>query len=1184
MNDIKYTSLLPELIDEKDDAYAIVEDLRNVLDVAFEGKEIKNIALTGPYGSGKSSILKTLKTVLPKERCVLDLSLATLRVDDTSVVEHQTESLYSQDKDTKAITEEELNRKIEYSILQQLIYRERIDDVPNTRMRRIKHIPINELCKYSLYSILFLLAFFIAFEPSWGRVDSLCDLFSIKWLDILADTFSVGYMLWFIFKGVSRLIPSYANSKLDKLNLKDAAIELSEDTSIFNRHLDEILYFFQATNYDVVFIEDLDRFGTSKIFLKLRELNFLLNASKAVKRHIVFLYAVKDDIFKDEERTKFFDYISTVIPIINPSNSKAKLKKALEERGLKANEISDDDLSEIAFFIQDMRILKNIANEYMQYRQQLCSKNQQLNHTKLLAMIVYKNYHPQDFALLHRRQGKVYECFCLKPILIKERLSKLAEERKNLEEIRKKQAENQHLQVVDLRKLFLCRWRDIIGDFGNLTILIQGEYYSLADIAKDDSLFKEFQSSTKIMYRYYSDYYGTRTQEHSINFESIDKEIGYSERLIAITTSVESLQRKEKEILYRESKTRGYALKELLSKVEMQGIEEYTCIGLSPMMDVFLRLGYIDEDYYDYISYFYEGMITLNDRDLLLAIKQRVSKSYTTHIDKIDNFFKELKPYMFEHKSILNNELVDYIIQHDKKEEFERIVKLIEVDSPPLDFLAQYYSVGKAHKQLFQHFISWNAQRSWELIGLHEESIERELLSEAWLRYSGSSDYVPSLWINTNYDFLLAHVEGIGRDRCYALTKKAKFESISSTDPELLNCVINSQSYVLSTVNLSVVISHLIGHEVQATLLNYGWCLKTQNNAVIGYVNNHLSEVLKLFSTGSKNEEADAILSLLNTDKIDLATKTEYLSSQTNRLVSYTEVEKQHQELAFTLFLIEPTWENVIGYFDTLENDNTELDYYINHYYLELSSSIVPDDTTKEFFEQVVMSEAISNGALERLINSFPKAVLDGLVIPNLNDDRLRLLLRKGKIPFSENNTSLMQETQVFIDYLLYHPQEAIASLSSGWFSSQVISEKLLLSSNFETQQKRKLLEAIPASHLSATASIANEVLTIETSSEELIRDKDTLLEVIKTSNSKGNRVLVAIKLIRLASFEDDIVDVLNSLGDVYSDIASRNKHPLIEHTDYNGRLLNILQQKEFISSYKEEKDRNAWRVYPPRS
>lgn len=41
MNDIKNTSLLPELINEKDDAYAIVEDLRNVLEVAFDGKRDK---------------------------------------------------------------------------------------------------------------------------------------------------------------------------------------------------------------------------------------------------------------------------------------------------------------------------------------------------------------------------------------------------------------------------------------------------------------------------------------------------------------------------------------------------------------------------------------------------------------------------------------------------------------------------------------------------------------------------------------------------------------------------------------------------------------------------------------------------------------------------------------------------------------------------------------------------------------------------------------------------------------------------------------------------------------------------------------------------------------------------------------------------------------------------------------
>lgn len=118
-----------------------------------------------------------------------------------------------------------------------------------------------------------------------------------------------------VFICVRKILLSYHGYHLSKLNLKDGEIEL-KDASIFNKHLDEIIYFFQRTKYDVVIIEDLDRFNTSDIYLKLRELNQLVNESKEINRHIVFIYAVKDDVFKDAQRAKFFDYISTVIPVI----------------------------------------------------------------------------------------------------------------------------------------------------------------------------------------------------------------------------------------------------------------------------------------------------------------------------------------------------------------------------------------------------------------------------------------------------------------------------------------------------------------------------------------------------------------------------------------------------------------------------------------------------------------------------------------------------------------------------------------------------------------------------------------------------------------------------------------------------------------------------------------------------
>lgn len=166
---MKNQPLLPELITEDDDAYSVVEDLNEALNAAFEQEKIRNVALTGPYGSGKSSILETLITTLPEERKPLHISLATLRVDDTTV-ESDNHSLSPKEREE---AEEALNRKIEYSILQQLIYHEKAQSVPNSRLRRIIHMSSKRLCKYSCGVVGFILAFFIAFEPSWARIETL---------------------------------------------------------------------------------------------------------------------------------------------------------------------------------------------------------------------------------------------------------------------------------------------------------------------------------------------------------------------------------------------------------------------------------------------------------------------------------------------------------------------------------------------------------------------------------------------------------------------------------------------------------------------------------------------------------------------------------------------------------------------------------------------------------------------------------------------------------------------------------------------------------------------------------------------------------------------------------------------------------------------------------------------------
>ena len=63
--------------------------------------------------------------------------------------------------------------------------------------------------------------------------------------------------------------------KIREINIADKATiaDDGEMESVFDRAMDEIVYFFEATKFSVVFIEDLDRFKSTEIFVKLRELN-----------------------------------------------------------------------------------------------------------------------------------------------------------------------------------------------------------------------------------------------------------------------------------------------------------------------------------------------------------------------------------------------------------------------------------------------------------------------------------------------------------------------------------------------------------------------------------------------------------------------------------------------------------------------------------------------------------------------------------------------------------------------------------------------------------------------------------------------------------------------------------------------------------------------------------------------
>lgn len=546
----KIKDLLPALIEKTDKSYVAVKELDQVLQETLSpiakdvpaGRRIKNIAITGPYGAGKSSIIQTLENDYPQFE-YLNLSLATLRTDEVPTKSGDSDT--NSKNDSNAITSDNdsielLNRRIEYSILQQIIYKEESENVPNSRLRRIKHFKSSELVKYGISVIIFLLCFCIVFEPTWLRVETFYSMFNFGKTNFWIDLFCATIMMFESYFFIKKLIQAYSNSKLNKLNLKDGEIEL-EETSIFNKHLDEILYFFQVTKYNVVVIEDVDRFGTTDIFLKLRELNQLINESKVIGRPVIFLYAVKDDLFIDEDRVKFFDYIVTVVPTINPSNSKDRLKNLLSEKG--HTNFNDDDLSEMGFFIQDMRLLINIVNEYDQYHQRLIKENANLDCTKLLGMIVYKNFFPRDFAQLHCREGKVFQVMQMKDTFVSFAQADIVKREKYIDELVEVSKRDSHLKLKELRRFFIDELCNHLQGSVN-TITIDSTSYAPKSIAVDEKLFTTLLTKKSLRYSYsYS--YGTNTRTDNIDVQNVYTNSEFEKRIKALELNQDPERYKE---------------------------------------------------------------------------------------------------------------------------------------------------------------------------------------------------------------------------------------------------------------------------------------------------------------------------------------------------------------------------------------------------------------------------------------------------------------------------------------------------------------------------------------------------------------------------------------------------------------------------------------------------------------
>lgn len=1112
--------MTPIVLKETDDSFNTVTDLLN----AIENEEILNIAVTGPYGSGKSSVLKTFKERVGKDVKILDISLATLDADSSlyaeedTTAEEKTTTEEDHGKDIKptptAKQKEMLNRKIEFSILQQLVYRKTLETLPFSRLRKIRHFSKHTIQTMAMYVVGAVVLIAFALQVDFMQIPLFFQTFNIpNTAQNIISIVSMILLLTMMYETVAYLIKNYGGLRLEKISVGGNEINIHDDGSIFNRHLDEILYFFQCTDYNVVIIEDLDRFNTTDIFLKLRELNHLINKSEMIGRNIKFVYAVKDDMFKDSSRSKFFDYITTVIPVITTSNSKDMLKRALKELG-HDKEVGDDDIRDIAFHIDDMRLLYNIVNEYHQYTQRLDKSGQLLESKKMLAMMTVKNYYPHDFSELHNRRGKLYKALCAQTkrefvdIAINKRL---AEREKHAEEQLAIYNATCHLQERELRLAYLVAIYEELTH-GTYAIIVDDTEYQLSQIADDADLFEKLISKDEVYYMY-SDYYHDKQKNNkNISFQYIEKKVNehftYHQRLEQISRDRGKLVKDVQDILLEKQHIGAYTISELLEKFDLYNDEFFKSMNLSDMEEDFVRHGLVAEDYNDYITYFYPDIMSLADHQLCLDMKLNRKSAYDSPIDNIKLLLQELPVTALRYESAWNFHILDYILNHPLL--YDKILNLIGetlVSKDSANFLYQYYLFNEnGANKIVRLCVKKDGKSMWEKFYSTEEEKKNTLLA-LWLRNCTTNhiDDLQHLWLKQNYDFIASIYTLLSKETQVYVTTEVDYDELTNTDPKMLELVIENGCYVLNEHNMPIVVN--------------------------------------------KKHAKDDITKLEGMEEMKLAVQLE---------------------------LVTISWHNVYNFFK--ESDNAVRDELIKWIENNIQKLCKDDnykidsysDLFQSLYEVINFSDAVYK-KLCKLVYWFvdlTNAVLD------LPISKLGMLIQFGAFEYNLDTLKSLHEKDAALscEYIFFYKKDHLSEMLEVGIMNSSLAEALLNHKGFDTQEYEIIVGALTYDDVPVTIVIANKICALQ-ATQFSVCDEDLLYDAIKLCEDEHDAVFTAGRLITEKGDDESVINtIISNLPDVYHALSERDKQIKLRNTDYNTFLVEKLKDADYISSYTIKK------------
>ncbi|HGG8886436.1 TPA: hypothetical protein ACJJ17_005258 [Enterobacter hormaechei subsp. xiangfangensis] len=967
---------------------------KNAIDFVFANDDLKNVAISGQYSAGKSSLVESYKKSHSNIKFV-HISLAHFRATEEAET----------NEPGRVMSETALEGKI----LNQLIHQINAEDIPQTHFKVKKKVKTSSIVMNTIFTVLFIAtALHITLFNKWGDFVSLLSDGVAKTLltlstrhDSLLISSFIATILSCIF--IYKLIKTQKNRNvLKKINLQGNEIEIFEESeeSYFDRYLNEVLYLFENVNADAIIFEDMDRFNSNHIFERLHEVNRLVNIQRTLAGHkkstLRFIYLLRDDIFISKDRTKFFDYIIPVIPVVDSSNSYDQFISHFNNGGI-LKLFNERFLQGMSLYIDDMRILKNIYNEFQIYYNKL--NTTELDCNKMLAIIAYKNIFPRDFSELQLNQGMVYSIFS-------ERDNLIIKEIKDIEKYisdRKKE-----IEVIKNEMLNSSQEVDAIYD-KELSKYNSHHYYNQAEKADIEKRRAARRESVE--------------NKTNGKIEEINELISKSRDSL-----VDSRNKRLKEIITRENIDEIFKLTYTNEIGEKRDFNEIKSSEYFDLLKYLIRDGYIDETYTDYMTYFYENSLSRNDKMFLRSITDQKGKDFTYQLKNPKLVVTRLREVDFEKEEALNFDLLAYLLQTPAQVNLiERLFKQLRKDRR-VEFIRSYFETERAQSGFINRL---NTQ--WP-----------EFFSYALTDSEFSADWVKRYSIGTLYYSASNAIEAINIDDCLTdyLSDSSDYLAISepkvdklisgfkllnvsfvsikfeSANKVLFDAVYQHSLYDINFANLTLMLSkvYTFNSEDDIRHKNYTLVMSQPDSPLASYVNNHISDYLDMVLSscdGSIVDDEAIVLSVLNNEEITDEQKGQYINSLQTFVISLSEVES---ESLWSSLLDKDraicSEGNIVSYFEHVDGLDGSLIEFINRTDTELDFKKIDleDEQRIKLFRSIIVCNDLSNNKYDELICSLNRIYPTSFGTANIAGDKFKILVDKNIIRMSLSSLDFIRD------------------------------------------------------------------------------------------------------------------------------------------------------------------------------